>query len=175
MNILILGVNGSGKSICGEKLAVKLSNGSLYYIATMIPYGKGGQVRVEKHRKQRASMGFITIEKPFDLSDIPFEMNSTALLEDVSNLLGNAMFGSERRSDGDDVFADITDMCEKCRNCVMVSIIGLAQEAEFDDETNSYIDALNRLNNRLFEFSETVIIMSDGMPVCVKGDTYAMD
>jgi len=174
MTVLILGPNGSGKSAYAEKLAARLSTGALYYIATMVPHGDEGQARVEKHRKQREDMGFVTVERPADVSWILLPPDATVLLEDVSNLLGNALFDGKRGGSGDSVFADITAMCAKCLAAVLVSIDGLAAQPEYDDETRGYIDALNRLNGRLSDFADTVITMRGGTPVFVKGDAYAL-
>ncbi|MDR1665295.1 MAG: bifunctional adenosylcobinamide kinase/adenosylcobinamide-phosphate guanylyltransferase [Clostridiales bacterium] len=157
MTALIIGPNGSGKSACAEKLAVSLQAGAgaLYYIATMVPCGEEGFARVEKHRRQRARSGFITLEKTH-ISGLELPPDAVVLLEDVSNLLGNAMFGAEKS----DVFNDIVSLCEKCRAAVLVSIGGLAESPEYNEETNAYIAALNRLNERLAGFADKTVDMT---------------
>ena len=179
MTVLVLGPNGSGKSVYAEKLAASLSVGELYYIATMIPYGDEGSARVERHRKQRESMGFVTFEEPVCLSGIRLSQKAVVLLEDVSNLLGNALFGS---GGGVDVFKDITDMCGKCRASILVSIGGLAVTGEYDAGTQGYIEEQNRLNNMLFDYADAVVEMHGGRPDIVKkgietdmGSIYALD
>jgi adenosylcobinamide kinase/adenosylcobinamide-phosphate guanylyltransferase len=152
MTVLVLGPNNSGKSAYAEKLAVSLANGPLCYIATMIPYGEEGRARVEKHRKQREGLGFVTLERPTRVAGIPLPADATVLLEDVSNLLGNALHGG-----GGDVFGDIAALCEKSRNTVLVSIGGLEPRPEHDDETKGYIAALNRLNGLLADFADKVV------------------
>jgi len=173
MTILILGPNGSGKSAYAEELVLGLSAGVHYYIATMIPYGEEGRARVEKHRKQRKNMGFFTVEKSTNVSDVRIPADAAALLEDVSNLLGNAMFSGER--DGSGVFADIRAFCEKCRATVLVSIEGLTEQSAYDEETRAYINELNRLNSKLIDFADVVIVLRDGTPIFVKGDAYALE
>ena len=175
MIMLVLGPNGSGKSACAEKLAARLSSGVMYYVATMIPYGEEGQNRVEKHRKQRESMGFITVEKPFCVSEISFTQDSVTLLEDVSNLLSNALFAGNCDGDVNSVFNDVTAMCGACRDAVLVSIDGLTALLEYDGETREYIKSLNRLNDRLIDFADTVVTMRGGLPVLIKGGAYEMD
>ena len=62
---LIIGGSGSGKSEYAENQAVLLSKKedlSLYYIATMKPFGEEGKRRVERHRRLRSGKGFFTIE-----------------------------------------------------------------------------------------------------------------
>ena len=175
MTVLILGPNGSGKSVYAEKLASQFSSGALYYIATMIPYGEEGKIRVEKHRKQREGAGFITIEKPSFVSEIPLTSDTVVLLEDVSNLLGNALFDGDRNGSDISVFTDIESLCLKCRNAVIVSIDDLIAKEEYDNETLGYIDAMNRLNRRLFDLADVVVSMRDGMPDFIKGEAYALD
>ena len=51
---LITGGSASGKSAYAEKMAVGAGEKSRYYLATMKPWGKEGQERVEKHRNMRA-------------------------------------------------------------------------------------------------------------------------
>ena len=46
MKILVLGKNDSGKSAYAEKIASNITTGELYYIATMIPYGEDGRLRI---------------------------------------------------------------------------------------------------------------------------------
>jgi len=177
--ILVLGSNGSGKSVFAEKLAVKLSGTErshpLFYIATMVPYGEEGLARVEKHKKQRESMGFNTVEKPSRVSVAQFPPDTVTVLEDVSNLLSNELFAGERNDDEDSVFRDIMAMCGKCRASVLVSISGLSVNREYDDETNTYINALNLLNERLCDLADTVVEMRCGAPVFLKGEIDALD
>jgi len=174
MTALVLGPSGSGKSAYAEAAATRLSSaGAAYYIATMVPCGEEGRARVERHREQRKGMGFLAVEKPANVSDVAMPAGAVALLEDVPNLLGNAMFGGGRDWSG--VFADITALCEKCRAAVLVSIEGLAGQPGHDEETRGYIDALNQLNGRLFDFADVAIAMRDGTPVFVKGDADALD
>jgi hypothetical protein len=58
---------------------------------------------------------------------------------------------------------------------VLVSINGLTAKSEYNGETNEYIESLNRLNECLANFSDTVVTMDDGTPVFVKGDADALD
>jgi adenosylcobinamide kinase/adenosylcobinamide-phosphate guanylyltransferase len=169
MIFLVLGPNGSGKSAFAEKTAVELSAGSpLFYIATMIPYGEEGKERVEKHRRQRADNRFVTVEKATGVSSVAFPRSAVVLLEDVSNLLGNTLFIGSRQGGADSVFAEIKEMCGKCRAAVLVSIDGLTASDEFDEETNGYINELNKLNEKLAAFADKVIAMREGQPEIVK-------
>jgi adenosylcobinamide kinase/adenosylcobinamide-phosphate guanylyltransferase len=175
MTILVLGPNSSGKSAYAEKLITHLSAGPRIYIATMAPYGEEGQARVEKHRKQRLSAGFTTIERLSGVSEIPLPSDSAVLLEDVSNLLSNVMFGEKPGKSEAEVFEDIRAMSAKSCISVLVSIEGLIIKPEYNAETRGYINALNNLNNKLSGFADTVVSMNNGTPTAVKGNAYAMD
>ena len=191
MTALVLGPNGSGKSAYAETLAARFSTSFMYYIATMVPFGTEGQSRVEKHRKQREALGFITVEKSRFVSDISLESDAVVLLEDVSNLLSNAMFdvgaisGDVRQAktgrgfitegDFESVFCDITALCESCSTAVLVSIDGLIAMSNYDGETRTFIESLNRLNYMLADFADIVIEMRGGEPIIVKGGANALD
>ncbi len=173
MTVLVLGPNDSGKSVFAEKLAAKLSTGALFYIATMIPHGEEGRARVEKHRRQRADAGFVTVERPAAVAEAPISPDAVVLLEDVSNLLNNVMFGG---AGGEcEVYDVIARLCGKCRDSVLVSVDGLAECGEYDGGTNEYIAALNRLNGRLCSLADIVVAMRNKMPVFLKGDAHALD
>ena len=63
MRCLVTGGSASGKSEYAENLAAELSRGvSLYYIATMEPYGEEAGKRIRRHRRLREAKGFQTIE-----------------------------------------------------------------------------------------------------------------
>ena len=156
---LILGANGSGKSAFAETLAVEKS-GKRYYIAAMQPQSEDDHRRIEKHRAQRAGKDFETIELAADVSRARIEKKSVVLLEDVSNLLANRMFGT----DGDaltDTLNDILALGEKCASLIAVSISGL-DETEYSGETAEYIRALNILNDEFGKKADAVYIMQDG-------------
>ena len=175
MTILVLGSNGSGKSAYAEKLTLRLAGGTAVYMATMIPYGSAGQARVAKHQARRASGGFITIEQPLQVSSAPLPPEAVILLEDVSNLLGNSMFSGSRSGNADSVYEDITALCLKCHAAVLVSITGLSCETTYNQETNCYLKELNRLNDQLSDFADTVIRMRGGEPALLKGFAYELD
>lgn len=143
---LILGPNNSGKSLFAEELAMKSADSPRYYIATMIPQNEENDLRIEKHRKQRARKGFTTIEEPWDIHTLSFPEDAVVLLEDASNLLANGIF--LHGSDVDETFSRIMTLADKCRQLILVNISGLT-EGDYDKETNDYIRQMNQLNERL--------------------------
>ena len=101
MICLVIGTKDSGKSALAEDLA--MATGDMYriYLATMKVYDAAGQERVEKHRKQRAGKGFVTVELFYSISEIDKYIqkagDTTVLLECVSNLVGNEIYENPDR------------------------------------------------------------------------------
>ena len=70
-----------------------------------------------------------------------------------------------------EVFDDIINLAEKCKAVVAVTISGL-KNGGYDEETAMYIKSLNKINQRLYDKALTVIKMTNGIPVCEKGENY---
>ena len=164
--ILISGANGSGKSRYAERIVAR-TTGERYYIATMRPCSEENLQRIEKHREQRKDLQFTTLECPYQVGAAVVERDGVVLLEDVSNLLANAMF--ERGGDEASVYADIEALCSRCRLLVAVTITGLRADG-YDGEKAAYIRALNGLNQRLYDRAAAAVAMKDGAPFAEKGD-----
>lgn len=169
--ILISGSNGSGKSHFAEELVGK-TTGTRYYIATMVAQNEDNEHRIEKHKRQREGLDFVTLEVPYQVSEVPVEPNSVILLEDMTNLLGNTVFA--HGGCGEDVYQDICALAEKCKLLIVVTISGM-NSAEYAGETADYIDSINELNDRLFALSDAAAEMVDGVPQWKKGDSHAID
>lgn len=155
--IMISGANGSGKSRYAERIVAR-TTGERYYIATMRPCSEENLQRIEKHREQRKDLQFTTLECPYQVGAAAVERDGVVLLEDVSNLLANAMF--ERGGDEASVYADIEALCSRCRLLVAVTITGLRADG-YDGETAAYIRALNGLNQRLYDRAAAAVAMKD--------------
>lgn len=168
--VLISGSNNSGKSIYAEQLIAN-TVGERYYIATMHPCTEDNHRRIKKHRAQRQGLGFDTIESPYQVGNAPVSSDGVVLLEDVSNLLANAMF--EKDSSSDSVFRDICALADRCRILVVVTIAGLKDDG-YNEETAAYINGLNDINRKLFEKASIAISMQDGTPVYQKGDAHVL-
>jgi adenosylcobinamide kinase/adenosylcobinamide-phosphate guanylyltransferase len=167
MTILVVGPNGSGKSAFAEALAARICRGGLCYIATLLPCGEEGAARVEKHRAQRAGMGFVTFESPYAEAEISRE--DTVLLEDVSNLLANLMFEKKLENAETETLRRVLSLRDGCENLIAVSIGGLQEEDGTDAETKRYIAAMHAVNDRLQKLADTVVELVSGTPVIRKG------
>lgn len=168
--ILISGPNGSGKSRFAEQLIAQ-TRGKRYYIATMRLETEDNLCRIEKHRRQRADLGFTTLELSCRVGDAPVGVDSFVLLEDVSNLLGNAMF--QCGADENEVYHDILALSQRCAVLTAVTISGL-NARDYEGETADYIAALNRLNSRLFQCAAAAAELTEGIPRWQKGGPYAI-
>lgn len=161
---LILGPNGSGKSLYAESEAVSMGK-SLVYLATMVPQNEQNLRRIEKHRIQRRDKGFRTVERDWEIQQIPVTEGDTVLLEDASNLVANGIFG--HGGNGRQALEQILALAEKCRRVIVVSIQGLRAQ-DYTGETADYICALNTLNEALVEQAVSVTEMREGTPVRIK-------
>ncbi len=163
--ILISGENNSGKSRFAESLVAKCT-GKRYYIATMIPKMEENHRKIEKHKIQRAGLGFTTLELAYDLAEFSPETDSVVLLEDVSNLLANCIF--EKGRNKDEVFEDIISLSQRCKVLIAVTISGI-DVAGYDGETMMYIESINALNRKLYDEAAVAVSMVNGNPVYEKG------
>ena len=163
--IVVSGANSSGKSRHAEDL-IRTTTGPRTYIATMEPQTEDNRTRIEKHRNQRADMGFTTLELPRHVADAPVTPDGVVLLEDVSNLLGNTIFtggGTET-----EVLEEIRTLRQRCRLLVAVTIADLREE-EYEGETADYIHRLRLLNEALEQEADCAIRMERGRALIEKG------
>ena len=168
MLILVTGGNGSGKSRFAESLASRFK-GKKYYAATMIPYGAEGAARKARHIRQRQGLGFVTVECPYSLDEVPAGKDDLTLLEDVSNLLANAMFESAHRCSPEKVNEQIIALEKRSAAVIAVTIGGLTGNG-CDAETRRYVAALNDLNAQLAARAVTVVELREGEPFFLKGE-----
>ena len=169
--VLISGENNSGKSVYAEQLITQ-TKGRRYYIATMLPCTEDNNRRIEKHRIRRQGLGFETLECPYQVGDASVSADSVVLLEDITNLLANAVF--EKDKNVDDVFNDICALAERCRLLVAVTVSGLKTDG-YDEETSAYIDKLNEINQQLFDEAAVALTMDNKIPMYQKGDIHDLN
>ena len=100
------------------------------------------------------------------------EDGSSVLLEDVSNLLANAMFEKGQRPEA--VLADILALQERCGTLTAVTIAHLRPDG-YDAETAAYINSLNDLNKQLWDKADAVVEMCAGSPCLRKGELPDVD
>lgn len=184
MIILITGGSGSGKSAYAEEYITELSEDCRkYYIATMQVFDKEGQRKVLRHREMREGKGFWTIEQPADIEEAGQRLadcdeECTALLECMSNLVANEMFGKALpKKSGivtEKIIRGVEKLSGKFKHLVIVTNNVFEDGIVYDEATMEYIKAMGVINVRLAEMADKVIEVVVGIPVIVKeGRLYA--
>lgn len=172
MKMLFAGGAGSGKSMAAQEAARDLAGslgGLLCYVATMIPSDDEDRARIAAHIEARKGWGFTTIERGKDICGLETEPGAVYLLDSVTALLGNEMFGGG----GADLEApsqlcrELADFAAKSENVIFVSdwIFGDAPEGSgsYDPLTERYREGLAMINNRLASLCDRVFECSAGM------------
>lgn len=171
MRVLVTGGSGSGKSSFAEEIITGMSGDRLVYIATMIPYGYEGKLKVEKHRKMRADKEFITIERYLNLKSAEIYKNDCVIIECMSNLLANEMFEKDGAKDESvkRIIDGINYVSDKAANTVFVSNDIFRDGYVYDEETEKYIENLAVINRYILEKSDEAYEIVCGIPIKLKG------
>lgn len=171
MLILITGGSGSGKSAFAEDTILSFGEGKRYYIATMFPFDKESEKRVERHRKMRSGKGFETIECYTDLKNHDIPSDGIVLLECMSNLVANEMF--QANGAGEDTVSAVLDgicaLYEKSRHLVIVTNEIFSESACYEGEMKKYQQFLGQINQTIAKMSDQVVEVVYGIPVYYKG------
>lgn len=173
MTVLVCGGAASGKSAYAEKLLCKLSGDApRVYLATMRPFGAEAAARIEKHRGQRAELGFETVECYVNLESAPVPQDCAVLLEDVGNLCANELFDPEGSGDGaaDAIVRGAEALRARCRTLVIVTNEVASGGADYADGTLRYMRALGEVNRRLGAMSDAVCEVVCGLADYYKGE-----
>ncbi len=165
MLILVTGASGSGKSEFAENLAAGL-DAAPTYIAAMKPSDCECVRRIERHRRQRAGKGFKTVERYTDIKNL--EVSGTALLECLSNLLANEMFGGSGERAAEEITAGIENLAKRLDNLVIVTNEIFSDGAEYDGDTKAYMKILGTLNCEIAKKADEVYEVASGIPVKIK-------
>lgn len=170
MRILLTGGSGSGKSTYAEYLARELP-APRYYIATMRPYDEECRVKIDRHRKQRESGEFITLERQTDVGAIELPGRGVAILECMCNLLANEMFDEhgEECVASDKILADIEVLANKCDTLILVTNEVGGGTGEYTAEVLRYIETLGQINRSLAASCDCAAELVCGIPLVLKG------
>ena len=170
MFVLIIGGSGSGKSEYAENLAAAYGRREelpLFYIATMQPWGEEGRKRVLRHHKLRAGKGFETIEQYVDLKSFKLPAKGVVLLECLSNLTANEMFGEGgiRKDSFAEVVQGVQALRDQCRHLVVVTNDIFCDGAAYDETTRQYQRCLGAINAELSREADQVTEVVCGIPL----------
>lgn len=167
MIALITGGSGSGKSAYAERLLASLSAEKRVYVATMQVMDEESRCRVERHRAQRAGLGFDTVESPLDLASAPIPQGAAVLVECLPNLLANEMFSG---GDPDRIPAALDDLAERCAHLVMVTDDVFSDGVTYDESTMEYIRRLAQVNRHAAHLADYAAEVVYTIPIPLKGD-----
>ena len=167
MLTLVIGGAGSGKSSFAEAFVCRLP-GKRIYLATMLPRGGEAHARIEKHRVQRAHLGFETLEYGLKLAGAELPVDANVLLEDLSNLLANEMYEPDGGG-ADAVRLGLSRLSASCGNLTVVSNEVFSGGADYDAESLRYMRALADLNRDLAKRADLVVEVVCGLPNILKG------
>lgn len=172
----IIGGSGSGKSDFAENLLSQSKKKKKYYLATMQVYDKEGQKKVERHIRRRAGKGFSTIERTTNiesaLSEMEDQKNSAVLIECMSNLVANEMFGKNQIIGKEQVIKKILEGIDEIESqgveLLIVSNNIFEDGIVYDEGTKEYMDALGKINCALAKKAKHVYEIVVGICVCLK-------
>ena len=167
MIVLVTGGSGCGKSTWAEKLIQTLPAEKRVYIATMQVYDRESELRVERHRKQRADKGFRTVECEKNLSGALIEDGSTVLLEDLVNLTANEMFDG---GDPERIVPALRKIAARCLHLVMVTNDLFSDGVDYSPSVKEYLQCLAEVNRQAAEMADCVVEVVYSIPVPVKGE-----
>lgn len=191
MKVLVTGGASSGKSAYAEQVAINLSQPHVY-LATMSSEGEEACKRIERHRALRAGKGFSTVEQPLCVAQAalpPGSRQGTVLVEDLGNLVANALFGSESTegvpcTSSDDVLQavpthpgsvaehladDVFELAQRCSNIVVVANEVGCDGESYESATAEYITQLGACACILAHAFDVVVEVVAGQPNVVKG------
>lgn len=191
---LVTGGSGSGKSAYAEETLCSLDSfpdsgngketgtqqdGQRYYIATMPPWDKETEKKIERHRAMRSGRGFHTLEwytgfeEKLRRGDCPSLDRTDILVECLSNLTANEMYmeGGAGKNTADAVIRGILCLRDRCRNLVVVTNDVFSESAEDSPEMRIYKETLGRINCALAEAADRVTEVVCGIPCTVKPET----
>ena len=167
MLTLIVGGAASGKSEFAENLVLTLP-GRRVYVATMEPYDGECLARVDKHRRQRAGKGFVTLERYRDLEGLKVPVGANVLLECMSNLLANELYSPEGGGTAA-VLRGVERLCTQCAHLTIVTNEVFSGGKDYEGDTLRYLRELGAVNCALAARADRVVEVVCGCPNVLKG------
>jgi adenosylcobinamide kinase/adenosylcobinamide-phosphate guanylyltransferase len=183
MVTLIIGGSGSGKSEYAEGLVIALGNRRRIYIATMKPWDEECRMRIKRHRHMRAQKLFLTVERYGDLEGLNLreygndKEKSAVLLECMSNLVSNEMYGTGEEGQEFPLDSDLVEnriiqgflhLKEQTEDLIIVTNEVFSDGEAYSEETNRYRQTLAAINQRIASYADQVIEVVAGIPCIVK-------
>ena len=192
MTVFVSGGCKNGKSSFAEELACRLrgmegfserahtmrpygeTDRPMYYLATMISTDSEDDERIRRHQDQRAGMGFTTIEAGWDILKATEHCSGTLLLDSVTALLANEMFGIG--GDGElrllahiKVANDVVQLLDRFESAVVVSDYIYSDAMLYDGLTEEYKKGLAYVDRELARCCDVVVEICQGQKIIHKG------
>ena len=164
---LIIGGAASGKSEYAERHVLSLP-GRRIYLAAMEPWDDECRARIARHRAARAGRGFETVERYRDLAGLCVPPDGNVLLEDLSNLLANELYGPGGRG-VEAVYGGLCSLRARCASLTVVTNEIFSGGADYAGDTVAFMRALAELNRRLAGEADFVCEVVCGLPNVLKG------
>jgi adenosylcobinamide kinase/adenosylcobinamide-phosphate guanylyltransferase len=174
--IFITGGSRSGKSAHGQALAESIA-GPRVYIATCPVVDEEMAARIQKHRAQRQTSDWQTIEEPIDLAGtLRGTRESSVRLIDcltlwINNLLYQAQ-GQAQEVTEDDIArlcADVLSVCSELPGDVIFIANEVGMGIVPDNPlSRRYRDLAGRCNQIMAAGADRVILMISGLPLKIK-------
>lgn len=188
---LVTGGAGSGKSAYAEgiietmaaALSVNCPSTKKIYLATMHRDESADfKERLRRHLALREGKNFVTWEQENSISALlpRITPHQVILLEDLSNLLANEMYGTGAvlsQAEPDDtalkahIVAPILRMAEKSRGLVVVTNELFTDDIPKDPSTRLFVHNLARANTLLAAHSAAFTEVICGLPIKHRGHT----
>lgn len=181
---MVIGGSGSGKSAYAEALACSFAEREetkKYYLATMRAYDGEGRKKVKRHRALRSGKGFLTIEQDISVERALMRMEAgrrTVLLECLSNLVANEMFGETDKNAAEawrepekivgKVVRGIGKLREETEHLIVVGNNVFEDGILYDPSTMAYIRAMGEIGGILADMADRVVEVVAGIPMPVK-------
>ncbi|GGL51539.1 adenosylcobinamide kinase/adenosylcobinamide phosphate guanyltransferase [Wenxinia marina] len=165
---LVLGGAASGKSSFAETLVLQ-GGGTPVYVATAEAGDDEMLSKIARHRAQRASGGWRTIEEPLEIAGVLGGLaDGEAALVDCATLwLGNLMGA------GRDVEAETARLLDAIARCAAPVVVvsnevglGIVPDTPLG---RRFREAQGALNQRIAAAADDVIFVAAGLPLVMKG------
>ena len=174
MVLLVMGGSGSGKSAYAEMRTAELGKGAggrLLYLATMEPYDEESHRRIARHRRMRKDKNFITLECQTHLEEVAVQEGDTLLLECISNLTANEMYGSKGRGKeaARVILEGIRRLAREAAHMVLVGNQVFSDGISYDPSTAEYLGQMALIQREAAAMADEAVEVVCGIPVWLKG------
>ncbi len=176
--MLITGGCRSGKSDYALRLAEGF-DGPRYFVATCPRIDGEMNERIERHQRQRDAAMWRTVEEPFDLAGALAlcDKATVALVDCVTLWVNNLMYEASQsgREFAEDEITEriegVFSVCGRLEGDVIfvTNEVGLGIVPD-NEQARRYRDLVGRCNQRIAAVAGTVVLMSCGLPLILKGE-----